>query len=237
MTPEEHLEEIREYARQHTMLKVPGDSPTMKPTAHSPQPPANEPLRLFAILSLLVSILFLASGCGTVAAFKQPFVVRTNTVPTVITIPAQTNTVARIVEGRTNRVGKVVTITPAFVTNIVTITPPAYVTNWSTNILYEVTPGVQSALATLETVNKFNPTPSAPIIDLVLAGIAAGFAWFSRLKTKQAATNAGIAQTLVMGIEEAQSTETKEAVAKLSAKLGNAPAVNELVQKVTLRFA
>lgn len=237
MTPEEHLEEIREYARQHTMLKVPGESPTMKTTAHSPQPTANEPLRLFVILSLLVSILFLGSGCGTVAAFKQPFVSRTNAVPSVITIPGQTNSVARIIEGKTNKVGRTITITPPYVTNVVTITPPAFVTNWSTNVTFEVNPGVQTALATLETVNRFNPTPSAPIIDLVLAGVAAGFAWFSRLKTRQAAANAGIAQTLVLGIEEANSPETKAAVAKLSSKLGNAPAVNELVQKVTRRFA
>lgn len=189
-----------------------------------------------AILSLLAVILF-GAGCGTVEAFRQPFVARTNAVPTVITIPGQTNTVARVVEATTNKVGRVVTITPPYVTNFVTITPPAFVTNWATNVSFEVHPGVQSALSTLETVNKFNPTPSAPIIDLVLAGVAAGFAWFSRLKTRQAAANAGIAKTLVLGIEEAKSPETKAAVAKLSAKLGNAPAVNELVQKVTRRFA
>jgi hypothetical protein len=194
-------------------------------------------MRPHSILCLLSSLLFLATGCGTVEAFRQPFIARTNTVPTVITVAAQTNTVAGIVDAKTNRVGKVVTITPPYVTNYVTITPPAFVTNWATNVTFEVHPGVQSALATLETVNKFNPTPAAPIVDLALGGVAAGLAWFARLKTRQAEKSTGIAQTLVAAIEEAKSPETKAAVAKLSAKLGNAPAVNELVQKVTRRFA
>ena len=201
-------------------------------------------MKPLALLSLLASVLILGTGCGTVAAFKQPFVAHTNTVPVVITIPGQTNTVARIVEGKTNRVGKTITITPPFVTNIVTITPPAFVTNWSTNITFEVNPGVQSALGTLETVNKFNPTPSAPIIELVLGGISMGFAWIARLKTKaaQKATeegkkSLGVAQTMVLAIEDLRSAEAKAAISKMSEKLGTAPAVNELVQKVTRRFA
>lgn len=188
------------------------------------------------LLILAAWSLTLGTGCGTVAAFRQPFVATTNVTSAVVTIPGQTNVVARVVDAATNVVGNVVTITPPFVTNIVTITPPAFLTNWSTNVAFEVNPGISSALATVETVNKFNPTPSGPIIDFALAGIAAGLGFFARLKTKQAASNAGLAQTLVMGIEEAKSPETKAAVAKVSAKLGNAPAINDLVQKVTRRF-
>ena len=196
-------------------------------------------LRLFAFCLLPFAFL----GCGTVAALKQPFVHVTNAVPSVATIAAQTNIVAAVVEAKTNVVGNVVTITPPFVTNVVTISPASYVTNWSTNVSVVVNPGLQSALATVETVNKFNPTPSAPIIDLVLYVAMGGLAWFARLKTKAAAkaqeegkSSLGIAQTLVMGIEESKSAETKAAVTKVSEKLGNAPAVNALVQKVTSRF-
>lgn len=193
---------------------------------------------LFAIVA--AAAVSLLTGCGTVAAFKQPFVARTNTVSTVVTVPPQTNTVAHVVPAATNVNGNVVTITPAFVTNVVTITPAAYLTNWSTNVVFEVNPGVQSALSTLETVNKFNPTPSAPLIDLALAGVAAGLAWVARLKSKAAAKaqaegkeSLGLAQTLVIGIEEASSPETKAAVKKISDKAGNAPQLNALVQRVT----
>lgn len=188
------------------------------------------------LLPVLLILPLLLTGCGTVAAFKQPFVARTNAVPTVITVPGQTNTVAQVVAATTNVVGNVVTITPPFVTNLVTITPAAFVTNWSTNVVFEVNPGVQGALSTLETVNKFNPTPTGPFVDLALAGAAGVLGFIARLKTKQAAANANLAQTLVLGIEEAKSAETKASVKKVSEKLGNAPAVNALVQKVTGRF-
>lgn len=197
-------------------------------------------------LALLASacLVFAATGCGTVAAFKQPFLARTNAVPTVITVPARTNIVAEVVPATTNVVGNVVTITPPFVTNIVTITPAAFVTNWSTNVSFEVNPGVTSALNTLETVNKFNPTPSAPIVDLVTYGLGIGLAWFARLKTKALAKAQeegkealGVAQTMVLGIEDLKSPEAKAAIAKMSEKLGNAPAVNALVQKVTRGFS
>ncbi len=189
------------------------------------------------LLLLIAYAATVFTGCGTVAAFKQPFVARTNTIPTVVSVPAQTNTVAHVVPAATNVVGNVVTITPPFVTNVVTISPAAFVTNWSTNVVFEVNPGVQTALSTLETVNKFNPTPTGPIVDLALAGAAGLLAFIARMKTKQAAANAGLAQTLVMGIEESQSAETKAAVRKVSEKLGNAPAVNALVQKVTRGFS
>ncbi|MEQ2008312.1 MAG: hypothetical protein ABMA26_16115, partial [Limisphaerales bacterium] len=191
-------------------------------------------LRLFAFC--LLPFAFALTGCGTISALKQPFVTTTNAVPTVITIAAQTNSVAKVVEATTNTLGNVVTITPPFVTNLVTITPASYVTNWATNVSVVVNPGLSSALATVETVNKFNPTPSAPIIDLVLYVALGGFGWWARLKTKAAAkaqeegkASLGIAQTLVMGIEESKSAETKAAVSKISEKLGNAPAVNALV--------
>jgi hypothetical protein len=193
-------------------------------------------MKPLALLALLASVLFLGTGCGTVTAFKQPFVAHTNTVPVVITIPGQTNTVARIVEATTNVVGNVVTITPPFVTNIVTITPPAFVTNWSTNVTFEVNPGVQSALATLETVNKFNPTPSAPIIDAFLYLALGALGCIAKVKTRKAEENASLARTLVIGIEESQSADTKAAVARAATAAGNAPQVNALVQRITRAF-
>lgn len=185
-------------------------------------------------------LLFGLTGCGTVRALQQPFLRTTNAVPVILTVPAQTNTTARLVEPTTNTVGNVVTITPAYVTNYVTLTPAAYVTNWATNISVAVNPALASALATLETANKFNPTPSAPLVDLALAGLGAGLAFYARMKGKQATAalaegreNLSIARTVMLGVEEAKSDDTKAAIAKLSHAVGNAPQLNALVQKFT----
>lgn len=186
-------------------------------------------LRLFALCLLPCALV----GCGTLEALRTPFVRTTNAVPAVVTLPAQTNTVAAIVEATTNTIGHVTTITPARITNFVSITPASFVTNWTTNVSVTVNPALESVLATAQTVNTFNPTPSAPIIDLALAGIVAGLGYFARVKSKQANERESIARTIVSGIEEANSAETKAAVAKLSAKLGNAPQINALVQRVT----
>ena len=192
-----------------------------------------------ALLCLLSSLLFL-SGCGTVRALQQPFLRTTNAVPVVVTVPAQTNTTARIVEPTTTTNGNVVTLTPAYVTNYVTITPAAYVTNYATNVSVTVNPALASALATLETANRFNPTPTAPLIDLALAGLGVGLAFYARLKGKQATAaqaegreHLSIARTVMLGVEETKSDETKAAIAKLSRAVGNAPQLNALVQKFT----
>lgn len=197
--------------------------------------------RLPFILQLSTFLLALcATGCGTVRALQQPFLRTTNAAPVVITLPAQTHTEARIVEPTTNTVGNVVTITPAYVTNYVTLTPASYVTNWATNVTVAVNPALASALATLETANKFNPTPSAPLVDLALVGLSAGLAWFARMKSRQATAaqaegveTLGIARTVMLGVEESKSDATKEAIRKLSTAVGNAPQLNALVQKFT----
>ena len=192
-----------------------------------------------ALLGLLAALLCL-TGCGTVRALQQPFLRTTNAVPVVVTVPAQTNTTARIVEPTTTTNGNVVTLTPAYVTNYVTITPAAYVTNYATNVSLTVNPALASALATLETANRFNPTPTAPLIDLALAGLGVGLAFYARLKGKQATAaqaegreHLSIARTVMLGVEETKSDETKAAIAKLSRAVGNAPQLNALVQKFT----
>jgi hypothetical protein len=184
-------------------------------------------------LLLLFAAVACLTGCGTVAALKQPFTRTATVAPVVLTIPAQTNTVAHVVEATTNTVGNVTTITPAHVTNYVTVTAERYVTNYTTNVSVAVNPALESALAVAQRVNQFNPTPTAPLVDLALVGISGALAFWARLKTRQANENAGIARTVILGIEEGASPETKAAIAKFSAAAGNAPQVNALVQKFT----
>ena len=190
-------------------------------------------LRRLLAFSLQLAALGFLVGCGTVAAVRAPFLTTTNTVPVIVTVPGVTNVLTERVPAATNTAGNVITITPAYVTNLVTITAARSVTNYVTNVSTVVNPALQSALDTVGTVNRFNPTPSAPLIDLALAGLLGALGWWARLKTRQANENAGLARTLVLGIEEAKSAETKTAVAKFSAAAGHAPQLNALVQKFT----
>lgn len=191
------------------------------------------------LLCLIAYLAALLTGCGTLDAIRQPFTRQTNAVPVVVNLPGSTNVVERIVPASTNILpqadgSSLVTIRPAYVTNIVTIEGARSVTNYVTNISVSVNPALDAALSTASTLNRVaNPTPAAPVVELALAGIAAGLGFVARLKTKAANENAGLARTAILAIEEAKSAETKAAAARLSAAVGNAPQLNALVQKLT----
>lgn len=191
------------------------------------------------LLFLIAYLAALLTGCGSLEAIRQPFTRQTNAVPVVVNLPGGTNIVERIVPAATNIVPQAdgtlaVNIRPAYVTNLVTIEPARSVTNYVTNVTVSVNPALDAALSTASTVNRFaNPTPTAPVVELALAGIAAGLGFVARLKTKAANENAGLARTAILAIEEAKSAETKAAAARLSAAVGNAPQLNALVQKLT----
>lgn len=198
-------------------------------------------MKPLALLSLLASVLILGTGCGTVAAIKRPFITTTNAVPVVVSVPGSTNVIERIVPAETNVTHQadgsaLVTIRPAYTTNLVTITEARSVTNWVTNVSTVVNPALAGAIGTLETANKFNPTPSAPIIDFVLYSALGLLGWIAKVKTRKAEENASLARTLVIGIEESQSKDTKAAVARAATAAGNSPQVNALVQRITRAF-
>lgn len=156
----------------------------------------------------------------------------------MVNLPGSTNIIERIVPASTNIVPQAdgtmaVNIRPAYVTNLVAIEPARSVTNYVTNVTVSVNPALDAALGTVSTVNRFNPTPSAPIIEITLGGIIAGLGFVARLKTKTANENASLARTAILAIEESRSAETKAAAARLSAAVGNAPQLNALVQKLT----
>jgi hypothetical protein len=190
------------------------------------------------LLLLIAYVAALLTGCGTLQAIKQPFTRSTNAVPVVVNLPGSTNLVERIVPAATNIIAQpdgtlAVNIRPAYVTNLVTIEAPRSVTNYVTNVTVAVNPALESALSTVSTVNRFNPTPSAPLVEFGLAGLAAALGFVARLKTRAANENASIARTAILAIEEAKSAETKAAAARLSQAVGNAPQLNAMVQKLT----
>jgi hypothetical protein len=190
------------------------------------------------LLLLIAYVAALLTGCGTVAAIRQPFIRSTNAVPVVVTTPGATNLVERIVPAATNIIAQpdgtlAVNIRPAYVTNLVTIEAPRSITNYVTNVTVAVNPALESALSTVSTVNQFNPTPSAPIVQVALSLALGGLGFFARLKTRAANENASIARTAILAIEEAKSAETKAAAARLSQAVGNAPQLNAMVQKLT----
>lgn len=198
-----------------------------------------KPLRLL-LFSCLPAFLI---GCGTLSAIRNPFVTTTNAVPVVVTVPGATNVFERVVLATTNFAatadGKiVVNIAPAYVTNLVEITAPRSVTNWFTNVVVSVNPDLAAGLETARSLNAaVNPTPAAPFVNLALLGITGALGFFARLKSKQTGEAHGLLRTVIAGVEEAKSPETKAAVEKFSAAIGNAPQLDALVQKLTRRFS
>lgn len=200
-------------------------------------------MKTLRLCFLLSTFSFALTGCGTVAALRNPFVTTTNAVPVVVTIPGATNVTERVVPAATNFTatadGKiVVNLTPAYVTNLVEITAPRSVTNWLTNIVVSVNPALADGLETARSINAaVNPTPAAPFVNLALLGITGALGFFARLKSKQTGEAHGLLRTVIAGVEEAKSPETKAAVGKFSAAMGNAPQLDALVQKITRSFS
>lgn len=190
----------------------------------------------YALLSLAV---LGATGCATLDALRKPFVTEERVSAVTLSVPGSTNVVTQDIPAQTNAVtdavGNVtVLVTPAYRTNFITLTGPSEVTRFVTNTVTTVNPALVSSLTSAQSLNaSLNPTPSAPIINVLLTALLGGLGFFARLKTKQATESQGLLRTVIAGVEEARSPETKQAIAKFSEAVGNAPQLDALVRKLT----
>lgn len=171
-------------------------------------------------------------GCGTLrekfGSKAQPFITKTNDVPTVITIPATTNLVA--VPEQVNAAGEVVQAAGV----VEVVTPEKLITNWSKRITVDVNPVYDKGIDGARSLNtKFNPTPSAPFVEWGLAALSAGLGWWARVATKRANKKQDLLETVITGVEEANLPAVKESIAKISKQWQNKDALEAEVQKVT----
>lgn len=161
---------------------------------------------------LFLAMICLGSVCmvGCVAdpiLKEEQFITHTVEIPEVTTIV-------------TNETGGVTTV----------VTPAQTVTRVDTNIVASVNPSWTTAIDTVKGLNgAFNPTPAAPIVNLILGGLAAGLAWYARIKNKKA----GLVDVLIDGVERANNPEVKKVIKDVSALWGKSTQLHSEVNKQT----
>lgn len=96
-----------------------------------------------------------------------------------------------------------------------------------TNVVYSVNPELQMGLQTAQAVNSIaNPTPFAPLINILLGGLSGSLALYAAYKNKQ--VTAG--QTIVQAIESIDNPSVKSAISTFADSQGAGAAVNAFVQ-------
>lgn len=98
-----------------------------------------------------------------------------------------------------------------------------------THRLYEVNPAIANALGITKDLNSMNPTPSAPVINLVLGGVSLLLAAYAKRKNDEAK----LVKPLIEGVEEGGSQETKDAIRATAVRSGLEDRLYRQVKKIT----
>ena len=163
----------------------------------------------------------------------------TNAVPTVIVTNVPVVSTSTVLETTmsTNAAGVVNTVTvtnQAVQTNYVTQS----LTNWTTNVVYSVSPTLSTVISTAEAANTVTGPldPFSGTITAILGLAAAGLGYYAKMKTKQAATHAANAATVINAVEGLAgptADAVKAAIQAQSLKDGTATSLNTAVQTLT----
>lgn len=101
-----------------------------------------------------------------------------------------------------------------------------------TNVVYQVDPRLTKSVQTAKGLNThFNPTPTAPIVNLLLSLTTIGAGIFAQRKNKKAVDAIEVLGTVVKAVDSSDvKPKVKEAVKSASEIAGNAVKVKRLVQ-------
>ncbi|MGD0813788.1 MAG: hypothetical protein ABSA83_09305 [Verrucomicrobiota bacterium] len=189
-------------------------------------------MKMKKVLTILAASAVL-TGCAT-SSGTPPLLhanITTNApAPIVQTVAVSTP----MVEDTTNVATGVVTVATNWQTNLVIQTN--LVTTMTTQ--YVVAPALQTALSAANTVATITGpvNPFSGWVTLGLTALSGALGWYATAKTKQAATNAGVASTVISAVEglaPAVAPAIKAAVTTEANKQGTAAAVYAAVQAVT----
>lgn len=168
------------------------------------------------ILALLSLAAVFTVGCTTGGSpfVKRPVIETATVTNTVPVITAVTNTVPGLPP-------QVVTVTN-LVDEIRTVT--------LTNTVVEISPDWLDGIGTARAVNAIaNPTPTAPLVELSLAGLAAALGWIARLKNEKAKGAQELVETLIAGVEKANNPDVKRAIQNEAILRGNSAEIHKAV--------
>ena len=198
-------------------------------------PSASNLLQLRLAFALTLAVLWaMLAGCKTGASSGRGLFVTQETVtPVAVTLPSKTNLVQAVSDVVTiGAGGKTATNT---VTNIVEqIIPSTITTNWRTNKVVVVNPKVESTIDTIKTVNEVaNPMPWANVVSGVLGLGATGLAWIARLKTQKLNQTSNVLDTVIQGVELANSDEVKGHIQRIARAAGTERDLFSRVKAIT----
>jgi hypothetical protein len=173
------------------------------------------------------------TGCAT-SSGTPPLLhanITTNAMaPVVQTVAVATPSAVEVTNSETG----VVTVQTQWLTNLVTETNTVPILTTQ----YVVAPALQTALTAANTVATITGpiNPFSGWVTLGLTAISGCLGWYATAKTKQAATQAGVASTIISAVEglaPAVAPAVKAAVTVEANKQGTAAAVYAVVQAVT----
>lgn len=101
-----------------------------------------------------------------------------------------------------------------------------------TNTVWTVNTNWVNAIQTAKTVNEVaNPTATAPLVNLGLGALAAGLAWWARIKNEKQKGAEALLQTVIDGVEASNSAEAKKAIELEATRRGVNATLHALVNK------
>lgn len=123
---------------------------------------------------------------------------------------------------------------PIVQTNVVTLPSGQSVTNTVTNTIYVVNPDWQRAIDAARGVNEtFNPTPTAPLVNIGLGALSTVLGLIAAWKSRQAKSNGEQLETVVQGVEIAGNSEVKAKIEEVSRVKGVASDLASTVKAIT----
>lgn len=104
----------------------------------------------------------------------------------------------------------------------------------STNTAYVTNPKFEQTIGFIKGANSISSpvNPYSGVIDWGLGVLLAGTAWYAKIQTDRKAKAQLLAKTIVQGVENAGSTETKKAIQSQATAVGVEGALGTFVQQV-----
>lgn len=116
----------------------------------------------------------------------------------------------------------------------VTVIPPKSVDHVQTNMVAQVNPAWSTSIDTVKSINTLaNPTPFAPLITLGLGALSGVLGLIVNVKNKQITTQQAVTNTIVKGVELANTPAVKQTIQDLALVHGTADALHTIVKAAT----
>ena len=155
----------------------------------------------------LLALLAITSGCASGGGLPwKPIQYETNAVPVVVEIPATTNSIP--VPAVVDSAGVVVKAAGV----IQVVSEAKTLTNWVQQVSAKVNPVWNTGIEGARDINRLNPTPTAPLIDLGLKGLAVLLTGIAAVQTKRLSGKSDLLHTVISAVEQAKSQDVKDLI-------------------------